>query len=187
MVYSFKCFFFVSQELKVKIINIHPDYDFTTGQANIALLSLQSTVAAPSTACLANHNQRTNEQNCLLVGWTSLDLIGNEAALPRKHRLNLKPASSCRSDSVCIAGNTQPSQNCVSFHGSPLVCPDVSGEQWRVVGLVTRSSARCDSNAVPETLIKVSSLQPWISEQLSPSFVNKPAAPEPSRQYLPGV
>ncbi|XP_052562958.1 uncharacterized protein LOC120415240 [Culex pipiens pallens] len=174
-------------ELKVKIINIHPDYDFTTGQANIALLSLQSTVAAPSTACLANHNQRTNEQNCLLVGWTSLDLIGSDAALPRKHRLNLKPASSCRSDSLCIAGNTQPSQNCVSFHGSPLVCPDVTGQQWRVVGLVTRSSARCDSNAVPETLIKVSSLQPWISEQLSPSFVNKPATPEPSRQYLPGV
>ncbi|XP_055622567.1 uncharacterized protein LOC129766126 [Toxorhynchites rutilus septentrionalis] len=169
---------------------IHPNYVIGHNYANIALLFLAEKIGkGHPAACLLEFSEKLNYRDCYLVGWNSWDLgsdVTNYPTLPRKHHLTSVSYANCPLDFLCTMKN-ESAANCGNLRGSPLLCRNQIERLWKLAGLAMANNDLCDYNAIPESMLKISSYQPWIKEQLSPSFVQKPAALDPTRWYLPIV
>ncbi|XP_065089020.1 uncharacterized protein LOC135710384 [Ochlerotatus camptorhynchus] len=175
------------KELQIIRKIIHPDYDNAYNPNNAALLFLpERSKNKPHEACIFGIKEQLREQDCLIAGWNSLDLrdVRNPFTMPKKLYSPIVRTTTCRPGSFCT-GRNQFIESCDRLHGSPVICLDQSGHNWKIAGMVVKNNVRCDQNGIPDSLLEVTRLEPWIREQLSPSFVQKPAVHEPSRKYLP--
>nr|XP_029713555.1 uncharacterized protein LOC115257757 [Aedes albopictus] len=170
---------------------IHPDFNKAFNTDNIALLFLRERSGTNHPmACIFDPNEAFNDRDCLAVGWNYLHFLGTGTSSiePNKQHISILRSPNCPLRTLCTAGRDPSNQSCNRMHGATVICPDRMGQQnWKIVGMVPKNNERCDVNGIPETLVSLPQVAPWIREQLSPSFVQKPVDLGPSRKYLPAL
>ncbi|XP_055527655.1 uncharacterized protein LOC129720230 [Wyeomyia smithii] len=163
--------------------SVHPDYSSTAQDNNIGLLILpESSHRNKQFVCLFEYNEQIDGENCVLISWDGSTGHGSMTE-PYKHRVTLQSADQCQPGFLCTTSN-EWSRNCINFQGAPLMCQS-SSSHWKQAGLVMKHNVRCDATGIPKSILEISTFYPWIKEQLSPSFVQKPRDRLPFNQYLP--
>lgn len=165
----------------VNRITVHPDYNSTSGYANVAVLKLSKNSTVNAKLCLSQHSKDLREKECFVVGWNKHDMMNDSItnAIPRKQPLALADDSKCNEGFLCPV---ESRDECEDQQGSPILCFAASDRRWEQVGLATK---KCEPNN--SSLIAIDFFNMWIKEQISPSFQQIPAVPIPSRVYLPAL
>ncbi|XP_055528992.1 atrial natriuretic peptide-converting enzyme-like [Wyeomyia smithii] len=177
------------REYAIAAISIHPDYKAQSGQANVAVLTLSKNSTSKSSVCLSQYSEKASDSDCFLIGWSKLAITNDDIAnaVPEKHLLKLETAQpNCPEELLCT-DRVQSEVNCDSFQGTPLVCFAQGSRSWKLFGIATGASTRCDRSAIPNSLTSIGAYEMWIREQISPSFMQIPMVPKPNRLYLPAL
>ncbi|XP_062563026.1 uncharacterized protein LOC134226325 [Armigeres subalbatus] len=168
---------------------IHPDFNMPMNSNNIALLFLQDHNGMKHpTACVFGINENVYGLDCIVAGWDMLEVLvpSSSSIVPKKHHLSIIQLSSCSSHELCT-GKNHHTKDCNKLQGSAVICNDQYRQSWKIAGIVAKNNQLCDMSGIPERLVGIPPLMPWIEEQLSPSFVQKPADLGPLRKYLPAT
>jgi len=161
------------QNVVVKTVIPHPDYNPQTFDNDIALLELSQPVLFNNwvkPACLPTQDiEGKANQACYITGWGKIKHPGNmhhtlqqgRLAIPSKDTCNAKNFGAITKSMMCggDGGETKLS-GCHGDSGGPLVC-NVNGK-WELHGAVSWGSGNCDSKQLYTVFSKVLTNMNWI-------------------------
>ncbi|XP_028286333.1 mast cell tryptase [Parambassis ranga] len=163
----------------VSEIIMHPKYNDTLFNNDIALMKLSSPVAFSNyikPICLAaNSSQFHNSTSCWATGWGR---IGKDVSLPASYALqqvkipvigNKQCTCSYASIEANITGNMicagqEHKGACQGDSGGPLQCKQ--GSVWIQAG-ITSYGIPCATAGIPEVYARVSQFQTWVTDQVA--------------------
>ncbi|KAK9530456.1 hypothetical protein VZT92_011954 [Zoarces viviparus] len=168
----------------VSQIIVHPDYNNTLFNNDIALMKLQSPVIFTDyirPVCLAsNSSQFHTSTPCWATGWGRL---GKDEPLPaidslqevqipvvgeKQCRCNYRPSDANITDEMICAGEENKGA-CQGDSGGPLQCKQAS--RW-IQGGITSFGIPCARAGFPEVYARVSQFQTWILDQVAGANVS---------------
>ncbi|KAK9530454.1 hypothetical protein VZT92_011953 [Zoarces viviparus] len=168
----------------VSQIIVHPDYNNTLFNNDIALVKLQSPVIFTDyirPVCLAsNSSQFHTSTPCWATGWGRL---GKDERLPafdslqevqipvvgeKQCRCNYRPFNAKITDEMICAGEENKGA-CQGDSGGPLQCKQAS--RW-IQGGITSFGVPCARAGFPEVYARVSQFQTWILDQVAGAKVS---------------
>ncbi|KAM7381654.1 hypothetical protein PAMA_012480 [Pampus argenteus] len=169
---------------KVSQIIVHPNYNNTLYNNDVALMKLSSPVNFTDyirPICLAsNSSQFHNSTSCWATGWGKLSkddlLIPNtlqEVQIPvignKQCSCNYVPVPSAKITNNMICAGQENKGVCRGDSGGPLQCKQ--GSVWIQAG-ITSFGVPCALADYPEVYARVSEYQTWVTEQVAGSKVN---------------
>lgn len=183
------------QSRGVSTVIVHPDYNPSGDDSDIALLRLASPVTlGPSVGIVPLVSSPAHDAlvapgvSSLVSGWGATAEGGSSATILQKVRVPIVSNATCNAAygggitaNMLCAGLTEGGKDsCQGDSGGPLVVPDGSG--WRLAGVVSfgRGCARPNFYGV---YTRISSFTAWITAQVSDLPTPTPA----KRAYLPMV
>ena len=136
------------QELKIKLINIHPDYNSSTNENDIALINLEGKVTfnqKVNTICLPDNKTTFNPGTvCSTAGWGTRRFLGRPSLPLVLARIPLVSTDLCNStiaysgsikEKMLCAGKLKGGiDTCQGDGGGPLTC-EVSPGKHVLVGV----------------------------------------------------
>lgn len=166
-------------------IIVHPDYNNTLFNNDIALMRLSSLVSFTNfirPVCLASSSsQFYNSTSCWATGWGNL---GRDVSLPASTPLqevqipvignkqctcNYIPAAGANITNKMICAGQANKGACQGDSGGPLQCKQ--GTRWVQAG-ITSFGVPCALAGFPEVYARVSEFQDWITGQVAGANVN---------------
>ncbi|XP_023267147.1 prostasin-like [Seriola lalandi dorsalis] len=169
----------------VSEIIVHPDYNNTLFNNDIALMKLSSPVTFTDyirPVCLAsNSSQFYNSTPCWATGWGR---VGKDEPLVAVERLkevqvpvignkqcscNYRPVDEANITDNMICAGQENRGTCQGDSGGPLQCKQ--GSVWIQAG-ITSFGVPCALADFPEVFARVSQFQTWILDQVAGSSVN---------------
>uniref|UniRef100_A0A3B4VNM6 Tryptase beta-2-like n=1 Tax=Seriola dumerili TaxID=41447 RepID=A0A3B4VNM6_SERDU len=169
----------------VSEIIVHPDYNNTLFNNDIALMKLSSPVTFTDyirPVCLAsNSSQFYNSTPCWATGWGR---VGKDEPLVAIERLkevqvpvvgnkqcscNYRPVEEANITDNMICAGQENRGTCQGDSGGPLQCKQ--GSVWIQAG-ITSFGVPCATADFPEVFARVSQFQTWILDQVAGSSVS---------------
>ncbi|XP_075234815.1 inactive CLIP domain-containing serine protease A3-like [Lycorma delicatula] len=175
----------------VNQVMIHPQYDSTTLQYDVAILTLLSPVTTTlniNTICLPLPDSSFTSKTCWVSGWGK-DMFGpkgNYQSIQKKVDVTILSPDDCNrhlkttklgpnfsldEDSFVCAGGYKGKDACTGDGGSPLVCQNSDGS-WMLAGLVAWGLG-CAQHGVPGVYVNIPNMMSWIQQQIQPLPFNK--------------
>ena len=192
------------QQRGVSTVIVHPNYDPSSDDSDIALLRLASPVTlgasvgvVPLVSSPAHDALVAPGVSSLVSGWGATSEGGSSAAILQKVRVPIVSNATCNAaygggitaNMLCAGLAEGGKDSCQGDSGGPLVVPDGSG--WRLAGVVSFGNG-CARPNFYGVYTRISSFTAWINSQVgdlpTPTGTPPTATPTPAkRAYLPMV
>jgi hypothetical protein len=185
------------QPRDVSTVYVHPSYNPSTSDSDIALLKLASPVTlgasvgvVPLASSPAHDALVAPGVSSLVSGWGATAEGGSSATILQKVRVPIVSNTTCNAaygggitaNMLCAGYSGGGKDSCQGDSGGPLVVPDGSG--WRLAGVVSFGEG-CARPNFYGVYTRVSSFTAWIATQMGTSLT--PTATPRVRAYLPMV
>uniref|UniRef100_A0A3Q3XNB7 Peptidase S1 domain-containing protein n=1 Tax=Mola mola TaxID=94237 RepID=A0A3Q3XNB7_MOLML len=168
--------FFSTLVIPIQRVIIHPDFNSTNMDHDVALLELA--VPAPmsytiQSICLPSPvHQFLETADCYITGWGSMREGGSLTNLLQKAAVNIIDQADCQqayanvlTPNMMCAGHMEGGRDtCLGDSGGPLACRQLPG-QWFIAG-VTSWGHGCGRIGFPGVYTRVTSVRNWISTYL---------------------
>ncbi|XP_037709506.1 phenoloxidase-activating factor 2-like [Drosophila subpulchrella] len=170
------------EDVAIRKIVRHPDFQLNSGANNVALLFLERPLQRTrhiNLICLPSPNRQFTRNRCIVSGWDKKNINDvSHASLMKKIEVPLVDNFTCEQklrqlysasfnlhDSLICAGGETGKDTCKVGGGSPLVCSHQSDpNRYEQVGIVN-FGAEC-GEAIPTVYTDVSKMRPWIFQQI---------------------
>ena len=192
------------QQRGVSTVIVHPDYNPSSDDSDIALLRLASPVTlGPSVGIVPLVSSPAHDAlvapgvSSLVSGWGATSEGGSSAAILQKVRVPIVSNATCdaaygggiTANMLCAGLAEGGKDSCQGDSGGPLVVPDGSG--WRLAGVVSFGNG-CARPNFYGVYTRISSFTAWIASQVgdlpTPTGTPPTATPTPAkRAYLPMI
>lgn len=169
----------------IKNIIVHPNYNSTSFDNDIALLELDESATIASISLLSNNETEqllsNSENNVTVIGWGSTIGYSGDNPSPSTnfpdilHDVSLPLISQtlCQSTMPAVTGNMICAGDitfggkdaCQGDSGGPLLYNDSGNAEWQQIGIVSWGSG-CAAQQSPGVYTKVSNYQNWIEANI---------------------
>lgn len=185
------------QQRGVSTIIVHPDYNPTTSDHDIALLQLATPVTlGPSVGVLPLVSSPQQDDlvvpgvNALVSGWGTTTEGGNAATILQKVTIPLVSNATCNQpyagsiteNMLCAGLPAGGKDSCQGDSGGPLAVPDGSG--WRLAGVVSFGEG-CARPNFYGVYTRVSRFTAWIDGYVSGNVPTPTVTPVPTATVTP--
>lgn len=175
------------QQRGVSTVIVHPDYNPSSDDSDIALLRLASPVTlgasvgiVPLVSSPAHDALVAPGVSSLVSGWGATSEGGGSAAILQKVRVPIVSNATCNAaygggitaNMLCAGLAEGGKDSCQGDSGGPLVVPDGSG--WRLAGVVSFGNG-CARPNFYGVYTRISSFTAWIASQMG-----EPSTPTPT-------
>ena len=188
------------QRHNVAQIILHPNYNPTTNDSDIALLRLATASAQPTISVItpATANLANPGVNATVAGWGNMDPDGGQNFPDALQQVTVPIVSNetCNSpqsydgaitDNMLCAGFAAGGQDsCQGDSGGPLMAPNAGGNGWVHVGVVSFGSSCAQPNFYG-VYARVSLFHAWVESHTGPLLPSPPPPQLDNQLYLPVV
>ena len=188
------------QRHNVAQIILHPNYNPTTNDSDIALLRLATASAQPTISVItpATANLANPGVNATVAGWGNMDPDGGQNFPDALQQVTVPIVSNetCNSpqsydgaitDNMLCAGFAAGGQDsCQGDSGGPLMAPNTGGAGWVHVGVVSFGNGCAQPNFYG-VYARVSMFHAWVESHTGPLLPPPPPPQLDNQLYLPVV